>query len=73
MPSTGQEMYAQTQHFGTSAAAMTKMDKDRYYFGGGNLNAPYCCQLAGILRILEIVTFNFGKVWMRERKDFKLL
>ncbi|VDK86088.1 unnamed protein product [Litomosoides sigmodontis] len=60
-----QEMYSRAQPIDSTVTARTKLDNGHlqnreYYFGRGNLNGPYCCQLAGVLRILEIVGFFFS-------------
>ncbi|CAG9530530.1 unnamed protein product [Cercopithifilaria johnstoni] len=61
MTSTRQEMYTRAQPIdATVETTTTKIDNGHlmnreYYFGRGRLNKNYCCQMAGILRTLEII------------------
>uniref|UniRef100_A0A0R3RNF1 MARVEL domain-containing protein n=1 Tax=Elaeophora elaphi TaxID=1147741 RepID=A0A0R3RNF1_9BILA len=55
MTSIRQDMYTPAQPVGTTVTTVKPDLQNReYYFGRGTLNGTYCCQLAGVLRILEI-------------------
>ncbi|VIO97199.1 Uncharacterized protein BM_BM17681 [Brugia malayi] len=60
MASTRHEIYTRAQSADdTIAPTNAKTDNENlqnreYYFGRGDLNELYCCQMAGVLRILEI-------------------
>ncbi|VDO81062.1 unnamed protein product, partial [Onchocerca flexuosa] len=69
MAPTRQEMYTRAQPTGTTGTTTTttttKTDSEQlqdreYYFDRGTLNKAYCCQPAGILRILEIAIYGPG-------------
>uniref|UniRef100_A0A915Q2I3 MARVEL domain-containing protein n=1 Tax=Setaria digitata TaxID=48799 RepID=A0A915Q2I3_9BILA len=54
------DMYTRAEPNGATVTTTTKTTNDHlenreYYFGRGPLNRTYCCQPAGILRILQII------------------